>query len=129
MSVADGKEIHSESAVEDDRQDFCTPEAIAELGWETHRAWERIIGDPPTLSWEQLSDSRRQEIIDSVKFIVEHPTAPVSAQHDNWRASQSAERRYGDGPDSANMVPFDELPWSQQKKAVLWRHIVHAIIG
>jgi hypothetical protein len=109
-----------------DRAAFCTIEAIAELGWEAHRAWESIIGEGPKLAWEQMSDDRRAALCDGVKYILKHPAASTSAQHDYWRARRAS--TVGDDF-HPNMVPFDQLPWAQQMKARLWRNIVHAIVG
>jgi len=32
-------------------------------------------------------------------------------------------------PDHANLIPYHELPWPQQMKSRLWRHVILAVIG
>ena len=111
----------------DDRQQFQSLDAIAELGWQSHIAWERIIGEQPKPDWSALSPGQKVAIVDSVRWLIEHPTSSVAAQHDAWRALM-----YADGTRSEphpNMVPFDELLFSQQMKARIWRHIIFAVLG
>ena len=110
-----------------DRDQFNKLDVIAELGWQSHIAWERIIGEQPKPDWSALSPGQKVAIVDSVRWLMEHPTSSISVQHDAWRA-----RMYDDGTRSEphqNMVPFDELPFSQQMKARLWRHIIFAVLG
>jgi hypothetical protein len=113
---------------EDDRQNFQRLDVIAELGWQAHIAWERIIGEQPKPDWIALSPGQKVAIVDSVRWLIEHPTSSVSAQHDAWRGRKWLE---GDnaGEHHQNMVPFDDLPFSQQMKARLWRHITFAVLG
>jgi len=113
----------------DDKDKFQTLENICEVGWQAHIAWERIIGDDDESDetgreWSELTDGRRHHIYNMVRWMAEHPTASVAAQHDAWRASIAANE-----PDHPNLVPFDELPFAQQVKARLWRHIIFAVLG
>ena len=94
----------------DDREKYVTLEAIAELGWEAHRAWERIIGDYPTLQWHSLHPDRQEEIKQGVAFILNNPHAAVSAQHDHWRAIQASKPATKARPRETNMVPYEQLP-------------------
>jgi hypothetical protein len=103
---------------------FKSLDVIAELGWQSHIAWERIIGEQPKPDWSALSPGQKVAIVDSVRWLVDHPTSTMAAQHDAWRARMAA-----DGLDHDNMIPFDELPFSQQMKARLWRHIIFAVLG
>jgi len=108
----------------DDREKFQTLEAICEVGWQAHIAWERIIGEPHDRDWEYLDNERKNEVYRMVRWMAEHPTASVSAQHDAWRATIAANE-----PDHPNLVPFDDLAFAQQVKARLWRHIIFAVLG
>ena len=106
---------------------FKSIEVIAELGWQTHIAWEKIIGETEYPPWDLLPPALKAKTVESVKWLIEHPTSSIAAQHDAWRA-----RMYADGTRSEphpNMVPFDELPFSQQMKARLWRHVIFAVLG
>jgi hypothetical protein len=107
---------------------------IARIGWAAHREWERIIGEQPKPEWDDLPQERRNELHDSVVWILNHSASSIAQQHNAWRAVR-ATGGWTDGERDMvqktlpNMVPFDELPWSQQRKAWLWRHIVHAMVG
>jgi hypothetical protein len=107
-----------------DRYMYQTLDVITELCWETHRVWEKIIGEPNYVSWDELEDVERDELKQSVFWLIENPTSSVSAQHDAWRS-----RKVIDADAHPNLVPFDELPWPQQMKARLWRHVILAVIG
>jgi hypothetical protein len=109
------------------REIYQQVDVIAELGWQAHIAWERIIGEPPKLDWWALSPGNKVAIVDSVKWLIEHPTSSVSAQHDAWRARMASRGLIEN--EHPNMVPFDSLPFSQQMKARLWRNIIFAVLG
>jgi hypothetical protein len=100
-----------------------TIEHISEFGYEVVRLWEECIGENTELSFGELTDERRADLMAGVMFILDHAAAPVSAQHDAWRARNFARLK----PDDPRLVPFDQLPWTIQKKAQLWRRIVHAL--
>jgi hypothetical protein len=111
----------------DDREQFRNIDVIAELGWQSHIAWERIIDEQPKPDWSALSASQKVAIVDSVRWLIEHPTSSVAAQHDAWRARMASRGLIEN--EHPNMVPFDDLPFSQQMKARLWRHIIFAVLG
>jgi|SRR5580704_16471371 hypothetical protein len=106
---------------------FKSLDVIAELGWQAHIAWERIIGEQPKPDWSALSPGQKVAIVESVRWLIEHPTSSVAAQHDAWRARKTGAIPLDDF--HPNMVTFDELPFSQQMKARLWRHIIFAVLG
>jgi hypothetical protein len=107
---------------DNDRDLYATVDTVAELGWECHRAWEKIIGEAPRPAWDDLSEFAKDRLRASVKWLAQHPTSSVSAQHDAWRADN-----FDTG--NPNLVPFDELPYPQQMKARLWRYIIFALMG
>ncbi len=108
-----------------DRDMYRTLDVITELGWQCHIAWEKIIGEQPRFDWDELNEDEREDLRESVSWLIENPTASISAQHDAWRGRHMLSGRR----DHANLVPFDELPWPQQMKARLWRHVILAVIG
>jgi hypothetical protein len=108
----------------DDAINYRNLDAIAELGWQAHIAWERIIGEDPQQEWRDLNDAQKETVRHGVRWLVEHPASSIAVQHDAWRA-----RKHALSSDHPNMVPFDELPFSQQMKARLWRHIIFAVLG
>jgi hypothetical protein len=111
----------------DDQKQFRQIDVIAEIGWQTHIAWERIIGEQPKPDWSALSPGQKVAIVESVRWLIEHPTSSIAAQHDAWRARMASGGLINH--EHPNMVQFDELPFSQQMKARLWRHIIFAVLG
>jgi hypothetical protein len=107
-----------------DRDMYRTLDVITELGWECHRAWEKIIGEEYGCPWDELQNSHKDELRESVAWLINHPTSSVSTQHDAWRS-----RMVTIDPDHENLIPYDELPWPQQMKARLWRHVILAVVG
>jgi hypothetical protein len=116
----------TEEAIETE-PNFKSVDIIAELGWQSHIAWERIIGEEPKKDWRDLSTDEVMRIEESVRWIIEHPTSSVAAQHDAWRARMASRGLIEN--EHPNMVPFDSLPFSQQMKARLWRNIIFAVLG
>lgn len=120
---------------EDDRAQFQRLEFIAELGWQAHIAWERIIGEIPKPDWRNLSSDQRSVLLQGVQWLIENPTSSISVQHDAWCASKAGNGwEYGEKKDLSrkihpNMTCFDDLPFSQQMKARLWRHIIFAVLS
>ena len=112
-----------------------TVEDIAELVYEASRAWCLIIGEKPMPPWWEVDPVTREKTADGVRLMLAHPEASLAAQHDWWCAARAADGwQFGEVKDyekktHPNMVPFDKLPWDQQVKDKLARHIVHAIIG
>ena len=119
-----GPDAHPAAA--NDQDMYRTLDVITELGWQCHLAWERIIGEESDCdySWDYLGEDDRNVLRESVKWLIEHPTSSISAQHDAWR-----ERTVLLDVGHVNLVPFDELPWPQQMKARLWRHVILAVVG
>ena len=68
-----------------------------------------------------------------VRFAIDHPDAPDSAEHDAWMADKIADGwRYGEIKDAEAkthpcLVPFDQLPREQQAKDALFRAVVKAL--
>jgi hypothetical protein len=116
----------SEQTIETE-PNFKSVDIIAELGWQSHIAWERIIGEEPKPDWSALSPGQKVAIVESVRWLIEHPTSSVAVQHDAWRARKTGAIPLDDF--HPNMVPFDDLPFSQQMKARLWRHIIFAVLA
>ena len=117
------------------RDDLVTIENIAKMCWNNHVTWESILGEQPRPPWTVLAEPMQNQVLDSVRYILEHPTAPVAAQHDHWRARMAMDgwtyglEKSGAAMTHPNLMEFDALPFAQQMKARLFRHIVHAVVG
>lgn len=108
--------------VSGEKAELQSVEVICAIGDTAVSELEDWLGEEP----HQWSDAERQaELEAGVRFILDHPAVPLSAQHDAWIARNRSRLKL----DDPRLVPFGRLPFGMQLKARLWRHIVHAIIG
>lgn len=109
-------------------------EAIAETVHEAVRAWARANGQDAIPAWSDAADWMKASSRESAKFVLAHPGAGASAQHDQWMAQRlSAGWTYGEMRDEAlkthpMLVAYSELPQFEKKKDELVRAIV-AVLG
>ena len=101
---------------------------------EANRALCATFGDHSQKPWEEAEQWQRDSAIAGVKFRLENPDAPPSAQHDAWSADKIANGWiYGPIKDAEAkthpcLVPFDQLPPEQQAKDAIFGAIVKAIL-
>jgi hypothetical protein len=114
------------SAVEQiEREELQSIETICEIGDAAVQVLECSLGEETADIYPGCAPPRARDVEAGVRFILDNPAAPLAAQHDAWIARNRARL----GTDDPRLVPFEQLPFGQQLKARLWRHIVHAIIG
>lgn len=110
-------------------------EAIAKVCHEANRAYCAGIGDLSQVPWEAAPEWQAESAISGVQFVIDNPDAPASANHDSW-LKEKAETGwvYGEEKDEVAkthpcMVPFEILPLEQQRKDVLFRAVVGALLS
>ena len=64
---------------------------IALVMHETVRAWQKANGQSLAPPWGRAPKWMKDASIASVKWRVENPNAPISAQHDQWMSQKTAE--------------------------------------
>jgi hypothetical protein len=107
-------------------------EQIARVCHEANRAYCLTLGDRSQLSWDEAPEWQKESARQGVKFRIENPEAPASAQHDAWRAAKEADGwTVGPVKDPEKkqhpcMVDFYSLPSEQQTKDHLFAAIVDA---
>lgn len=110
-----------------------TNEQIAMVCHEANRAYCAAIGDNSQQPWESAAGWQRESAINGVAFAKENPTAPNSAQHDNWlREKLDGGWKYGPVKDVEKKeypccAPYGQLPIEQQRKDALFKAIVRAL--
>lgn len=110
-----------------------TNEQIAQVCYETNRAYCKILGDFSQPAWEDAPDWQKQSAINGVDFRVNNPYADPSASHENWRKVKEEEGWvYGPikNPDKKEhpcMVPYGDLSPEQQAKDELFTAVVEAL--
>lgn len=106
---------------------------IACVCHQANKAWCEFEGDFSQKDWEDAEQWQRDSAINGVKFRLENPDAGPDAQHNAWMADKIAGGWiYGEVKDTEKkthpcLVPFDQLPWFQQKKDKLFIAIVDAL--
>ncbi len=108
-------------------------EQIAVVCHEANRAYCRLLGDWTQQTWESADQWQRDSAILGVRFALDNPDAPASAQHDAWLADKLSNGwKYGSSK-NANLrehpccVAYDKLPPEQQRKDALFKAIVSAL--
>lgn len=110
-----------------------TATQIARVCHEANRGWCEANGDCTQKSWDDAEAWQRHSAIAGVRFALDHPDAPESAQHDAWSADKVRQGwtygpvKDGDAKTHPCLVPFDQLPPMQQAKDRLFIAIVRAL--
>jgi len=107
--------------------------ATAQATHEINRAYCLSLGDDSQAPWADAPEWQRESAVKGVEFHVTNPDVDASASHDSWMAQKVADGWvYGEVKDADKkthpcIVPFAELPPSQQLKDVLFKATVHAV--
>lgn len=110
-------------------------EQIAQICHETNRAYCQTIGDDSQQSWDRAEEWQRESARRGVRFAIENPGAPASAQHDAWLQDKIRDGwKYGPFKIVAKrehpcILPYAELPVQQRFKDDLFRAIVMAFLN
>jgi hypothetical protein len=108
-------------------------EKIAETCHQANKSLCEAFGDGSQVDWKDAPQWQRHSAIAGVKFCIENPNAPPSANHDSWLAEK---RRsgwvYGEVKDPEAkthpcFVHYDELPADQKAKDHVFKAIVAAL--
>lgn len=108
-------------------------EKIARVCHEVNRAYCQALGDFTQTEWDAAPDWQKASAIIGVELHLGNPHAGPMASHESWiRKKVSDGWVYGEVKDAAAkthpcMVPFHDLPVSQQAKDFIFRGIVHAL--
>ena len=86
------------------------------------RAYCMVIGDPPNDPWTTAPEQQKQSARDAINFVLQNPEVSSEEMHQEWmRARKEAGWVHGpvkneDLKTHPNLVPYDDLPPSQQTK-------------
>ena len=107
--------------------------SIAKACHEANAGLCRAFGDHSQPSWDEAPAWQHDSAIKGVRFCLDNPDAPASANHDSWTREKVATGwTYGDVKDPEKkthpcLVPFDQLPPEQRVKDVVFKAIVAAL--
>lgn len=105
---------------------------VAIVCHETNKAYCESIGDHSQKSWVEAEQWQRDSAINGVRFSIENPHAPASAQHEAWLDAKRADGWvYGPVKDATAkthpcIVPYGKLPVEQRIKDYLFKAVVSA---
>lgn len=108
-------------------------EAISRTVHEAVRAWSFAVDNRSIPEWSQAPAWMQESTRDSVRFVIDNPDAGVGAQHNQWMAQKRADGWiYGASRDDdlkthPSLVPFEDLPETEQQKDRLIINIVQAL--
>ncbi len=112
-----------------------TREDIAKVCHEVNRAYCSSIGDNTQVSWEDAPAWQRYSACLGVDAHLDNPKMGASGSHESWLKQKLEEGwEYGPIKDPEKkqhpcIMPFNELPVSQQAKDFIFSEIVHQLSG
>lgn len=108
--------------------------AIAAAAHAANKAYCESLGDRSQPTWLQAPDNIKASAVQGVEFVLENPDVTPAESHANWLEFKKADGWvYGEVKNAERkvhpcMVPFEELPKSQQIKDTLFKAVVKALI-
>ena len=108
-------------------------EDIARVCHTANKCYCFTLGEISQPRWDDAPEWQRSSAIKGVEFVIANPDAGPSVSHESWYKQKAAEGWiYGamKDPDKKQhpcMVPYDQLPASQQTKDKLFIAIVKAL--
>jgi len=109
-------------------------EAAARAAHEANRFYCESIGDTSQPTWDDAPHWQTYSAVNGVLHMVENPSSTPEQSHNNWMLQKERDG-WTWGPEKdpgANkhpcMVPYDDLPSSQQVKDKLFQAVVRAVL-
>jgi hypothetical protein len=106
---------------------------IAKICHQANKAYCESIGDMSQVDWADAPEWQREAAIAGVNTAIENPEITPQEQHEAWVVHKVndgwvyGEVKSGTKKTHPCLVPYSELPESQQLKDVLFRVIVVAL--
>lgn len=108
-------------------------EAIARTVHEAVRAWSAAHGQKSIPVWTRAPRWMKESTLESVRFVLDHPDAPDSQQHEQWKAQKARDGWvWGKTKDAKKkthpmIVDYAELPEMERRKDTLVKAVVQAL--
>ena len=108
---------------------------IAQIAHEANKAYCESINDFSLVHWKEAPEWQKKSIVQGVEFNLENPNAPASATHDNWLKDKRNDGwkhglvKNAELKEHPCFLPFDELPYNQKIKDVIFKEIVATFIA
>jgi len=110
-----------------------TIEDIAKVCHEANKAYCEAIGDNSQVPWHKAPQWQRDSAVSGVQNLVDNPNAEPQDSHENWMKEKlAAGWQWGPLKNEATLehpclVPYHELPETQQRKDFLFSAVVWAL--
>lgn len=112
------------------------PKQIARVAHEANRALTQILQDVPIQPhWDDAPEEMIRSSVQGVVWRLDNPTAPASAQHDEWMRAKIADGwTLGPTKDSQAkthpaLIPYEQLAPGVKKKDAAFTALVLALGG
>lgn len=110
-----------------------TIEQMARVCHEAYRGYCEAVGDFSQKTWIGVDHRQRVNAINGTAFVLLNPGAVASTRHEAWMRDKLrdgwAHGRVEDieEKEHPDLLPFEELPLTQQRKDALFVAIVNAL--
>ena len=115
-----------------------TLDQLAEMAHEANRAYQRILQEPVSPPWPELSEEAKESTRIGVRMTVdlktgEHRRPNMGDLHNSWLATKLragwryAPVRNDERKEHPNLLPYEALGPSQQVKDQLFTHVLFAL--
>lgn len=104
--------------------------SIARVCHEVNKAICEASGDMSQKPWNFAEQWQRDSALRGVRFAIDNPEAPASAQHEAWMSDKISDGwKFGSVKDAEakthpGIVPYDQLPFEQRVKDHAFRAVV-----
>ena len=105
-------------------------ELIAAIAHEANRAYCITIGDRSCLNWNEAPEWQKVSAMEGVRALIANPRTTPEQSHESWLKKKLAEgwkwgtEKNADLKHHPCIVPYADLPPSQQAKDVIFTEIV-----
>ncbi|WP_306253265.1 RyR domain-containing protein [Parvularcula sp. IMCC14364] len=106
---------------------------ISRVVHEAIRAFCMAHGDNSQPPYDKIEDWMREATLQGIRFRLENPSAPNSAQHDQWMQQKMEDGwvhgavKDGEKKTHPMLIAYEELPYVEKQKDALFAAIVEAL--
>lgn len=111
-----------------------SPKQIAHVAHEANRALTSILKDVPLQpQWEEAPEEMIRSSVQGVIWRMDHPSAPASAQHEEWMKNKIADgwqlgpTKEADLKTHPALIPYEHLEPGVKLKDELFTRVVLAL--
>ncbi len=106
---------------------------IARVVHDSMRSFQSALGEEAAPPWDEAEQWQIDATLEGVKFLLEHPNAPTSAQHDQWMQQKlddgwvHGETKDANAKTHPMLIAYEQLPLHERQKDALFQAVVRAL--